>query len=260
MSYGGFGERHRVGIARFTHVAEGETPVDVGSPVDDLAENLACVPAPLDRAGFNLNSAIPFGVTTQHIRAAMEEFLSFIGFINQSLHSRGIKRFETMLMPASFSSMVGEFVSSSIPTHCPTIAKNSYHNGHPDMVPAGLFPNDSVQHSDQGIEVKGSRYLKAWQGHNVEDTWLMVFVFASNRPVDVARGLKPIPFRFVKVLGAKLLKSDWKFSGRGEDSRRTITASVTDSGFQKMEANWIYRDASMAGLIRHLVEGDDLEV
>jgi hypothetical protein len=65
----------------------------------------------------------------------------------------------------------------------------------------------------------------------------MVFVFDSNRPKDET----PRPFRFVKVVGAELSKDDWLFSGRSETSRRTITASVTDSGYQKMMANWIYR-------------------
>ena len=49
------------------------------------------------------------------------------------------------------------------------------------------------------------------------------------------------PFRFLKVVGTQLEKSDWAFSGRSETSRRTITASVTRAGFDKMEANWIYR-------------------
>ena len=65
----------------------------------------------------------------------------------------------------------------------------------------------------------------------------MVFVFDSNRPVDS----EPRPFRFLKVVGAQLTKDDWLFSGRSEGSRRTITASVTESGYQKMTANWIYQ-------------------
>jgi len=55
------------------------------------------------------------------------------------------------------------------------------------------------------------------------------------------RGIEPKPFRFVKVVGAKLLKSDWQFSGRSATSRRTITASVKRSGYDKLEANWMYR-------------------
>ena len=81
----------------------------------------------------------------------------------------------------------------------------------------------------------------ARQGHNAEDAWLMVFCFASGRPTDRTKGILPAPFKFVSVVGAQLTKSDWKFAGRSETSRRTITAAVTTSGYDKMMANWIYR-------------------
>jgi hypothetical protein len=70
----------------------------------------------------------------------------------------------------------------------------------------------------------------------------MVFVFDSNTARDEALGIEPRPFRFLKVVGAMITKRDWNFSGRSETSRRTITASVTRKGFEKMERNWIYRD------------------
>jgi len=35
--------------------------------------------------------------------------------------------------------------------YCKTLAKNTYHNGHPDTIPAGVFPGDSVQHAAEGI-------------------------------------------------------------------------------------------------------------
>ncbi|WP_208766686.1 hypothetical protein [Nostoc flagelliforme] len=130
---------------------------------------------------------------------------------------------------------------SNIPKYCSSLVKNQYHNGHPDLIPAGMFPKNSVQHSHIGIEVKASRYQSGWQGHNPEDTWLMVFVFDSNRPSDAVQGIQPKPFRFIKVVGASLTKNDWSFSGRSEISRRTITASVTKSGYQKMMSNWIYQ-------------------
>jgi hypothetical protein len=208
-------------------------------------ELLACTPHPLDTGGFNPDAVIPHGLKPEHVRAAMEEFLDFLGFINGQLRTRDIQRFESMLMPANFSSMVGEFMISSIPKHCPTIVKNGYHNGHPDLIPAGRFPKDAVQHADEGVEVKSSRYLRGWQGHNAEDTWLMVFVFESSRPNDATTNTEPRPFRFVKVVGAELQKSDWTFSGRSETSRRTITASVNRTGFEKMEANWIYHDREL---------------
>jgi hypothetical protein len=69
----------------------------------------------------------------------------------------------------------------------------------------------------------------------------MVFVFDSNRPVDAAKNIPPRPFKFVLVAGARLEKSDWLFAGRSETSRRTITASVMKSGYEKMMQNYIYK-------------------
>ncbi|TXH55595.1 MAG: hypothetical protein E6Q97_08480 [Desulfurellales bacterium] len=217
-------------------------------------EKLACHPARVEPAHFNKNATIPYGVTVDHVAAAMNDFIDFIGFINQQLATKSIERLETMLMPANFSSIVGEFMTSSIPKHCKTIVKNQYHNGHPDMIPAGKYPNNMLQHGTEGIEVKGSRYLKSWQGHNAEDAWLMVFCFASGRPTDLSKGIMPAPFRFVLVAGAQLTKADWKFAGRSETSRRTITASVTTNGYDKMMANWIYKEPD---LMDELEEGDE---
>lgn len=170
----------------------------------------------------------------------MVEFSEFLRLINHAVRARGIPRLESFIMQANFSSMVGEFMSANIPKYCSTIVKNRYHNGHPDLIPAGVFPNDSVQHDHRGVEIKGSRYLKGWQGHNAERTFLMVFVFDSNRPPDESEGIGPKPFRFRKVLAADLEETDWKFAGRSSTSRRTITAAVTPQGAQKMYSNWIY--------------------
>lgn len=82
-------------------------------------------------------------------------------------------------------------------------------------------------------------------GHNAENVWLMVFMFDSNRPVDAAKSEKPRPFRFISVYGALLTKEDWKFSGRSETSRRTITASVLSTGYVKMTENWIYEEPQL---------------
>jgi len=207
----------------------------------DCSELPAYAPSPVCIENFNQGARIPYGLTIDHLCGAMNEFIDFIGFINRQLHDRNIPRLETMLMPATFSSIVGEFMASAIPKHCPTIVKNGYHNGHPDMVPKGMFPDDGVQHGQEGIELKGSRYLRGWQGHNAEDVWLMVFCFESNRPGDQEKSIQPLPFHYLGVFGAQLEKVDWTFSGRSGTSRRTITASVNRRGYVKMMSNWIYR-------------------
>lgn len=209
--------------------------------MDNDIENVACNPVPVDPNSFNQRCELPYGLTCDHVRRAMEDFTEFVGFIDTALCRKGMPRLSSFLMPANFSSIVGEFMHIGIEKYCPTLVKNKYHNGHPDLIPIDRFDRDAVQHSTEGIEIKASRYSKGWQGHNAEECWLMVFVFESSRPSDEEKGVLPIPFRFIAVYGAQLLQDDWKFSGRSGTSRRTITASVVASGYDKMTNNWIYQ-------------------
>jgi len=206
-------------------------------------ESRACTPVRVSPSFFNANCTLPYGLTSEHIRQAMQDFVEFLGFVNQQLHARGIPRLESFLMTANFSSIVGEFMNLTIPRYCSALVKNQYHNGHPDLIPSGMFPGNAVQYAQEGIEVKGSRRASGWQGHNPESVWLVVFHFDSNTSRDERRGIDPKPFRFAGVYAAKLEKEDWAFSGRSAASRRTITASVSRSGADKMKTNWVYEDS-----------------
>lgn len=203
-----------------------------------------CTPVSLDPDGFNPSAVLPHGLTTDQVRGAMQEFLEFIGYVDTQLCAKGLNPLAAMFMPANFSSLVGEFVNATIPRYCPTLAKNVYHNGYPDLIPRGYFPGDAVQHGDQGIEVKASRYPRGWQGHNKEEGWLMVYVFDAARPADVATATVLAPFRFLGVYAAHLDEDDWTFAGRSATSRRTITASVNERGYRKMAANWVYKETA----------------
>jgi hypothetical protein len=211
-------------------------------------ETAACTPATADPNGLNPDAIIPYGCTPQHVLQAMHDFEAFLGFVNTQLRSRGTERLESLLMEANFSSIVGEYLGAAIPKYCAPLVRNLYHNGHPDLIPAGRFPGDAVQYAHEGIEVKASRKLtpSGWQGHNPEAVYLLLFIIDCNGPKDTGRGILPRPFRFLTALGAQLELADWRFSGRGETSRRTITASITDSGYAKLTANWIYRAPGFA--------------
>lgn len=212
----------------------------MSNSVADL-ETEACVPRRVESKKFNPNAILPHSLKIKHVQSAMVEWIDFLGFINGQLATRGLDRLESFMMPANFSSLVGEFVVSRIPTFCTQLVKNRYHNGHPDLVPKGHYPEDKVLHGDVGIEVKASRHNSGWQGHNAEACWLMIFVFRANAAADVMKSIKPMRFSFRAVYGAQLTKDDWQFSGRSETSRRTITASVKRSGLVKLTKNWIYR-------------------
>jgi hypothetical protein len=111
-------------------------------------------------------------------------------------------------------------MTAGIPKHCPTVVKNLYHNGHPDILPAGKYPKDQAQHAGvDGIEIKASRYAQGWQGHNAEDAWLMVFVFQSGRLGPKVKGTPA--FKFLLVAGALLSKKIGDFlAGRKPAAER----------------------------------------
>lgn len=202
----------------------------------------ACHPITVEVSAFNEEAVLPYGLTVSHLQTAMQAFIDFLGFINQQLHTRGLTRLESFLMPANFSSIVGEFMNETIPQYCPTLERNQYHNGHPDLIPVDMFDGNSVQYTQEGIEIKASRHKSGWQGHNPEAVWLLVFHFDSNTVRDKTLDVSPKPFQFRGVYGARLEEEDWNFSGRSETSRRTITASVNRHGVAKMKDNWVYED------------------
>lgn len=140
---------------------------------------------------------------------------------------------EELMLGNAFSGFLGEILVKQIAKRSKTLARNVKVGGHPDLISRGKYPDDSVLRGDEGIEVKMSRHLGGWQGHNPEEGWLMVFVYSV--------GHHDSPTEILQVLTAHLTKKDWSFSGRSKTSRRTITASVTKAGMEKLRANWIYR-------------------
>ena len=102
-------------------------------------EFAACRPKPISPNGFNQSAQIPFGAKPEHVRKAMQDFIDFLGFVNTQLNTKKIERLESFLMPANFSSMVGEFMAAAIPKYCSALTRNKYHNGHPDMLPKGHY-------------------------------------------------------------------------------------------------------------------------
>ncbi|MGH9466503.1 MAG: hypothetical protein ACRD1Y_04025 [Terriglobales bacterium] len=193
-----------------------------------------------DPAGFNLKAKLPLGLLSEHVHAAMRDFIEFLTAVDAQLHARQMVSLENTMMQANFSSLVGELIAARIPKYCSSLVRNTYHNGHPDILPVGRYPGDAAQHAgSDGIEIKASRYLQGWQGHKAENVWLMVFVFQSGREGPKIR--EGQAFRFLLVAGGALTVDDWQFSGRAANSRRTITASVKPAGAERMKANWIYK-------------------
>ena len=190
--------------------------------------------------GFNHGLKLPYGLRVAEVRAAIEEIYDFLHNVNRFLTERGWDRLEETLMAATFSGVISEMVVQSTSKQSASLVRNEYHNGRPDLLPEGIYPNDAVLQGREGIEVKASRNDSGWQGHNVESGWIMVFQYAvdlQTEPVEDRR-----PTTFVRVLIARLSENDWGFSGRRGASRRTPTASILRSGMEKLSVNPLYLD------------------
>ncbi len=190
--------------------------------------------------GFNHAAELPYGLRVAEIRAALEEIYDFLHNVNRFLTERGWDRLEETLEAATFSGVISEMVVQSTSKQSAALIKNQYHNGRPDLVPRGIYPEDAVHQGENGVEVKASRNDGGWQGHNVEDGWICIFQYQIDSQTEPIEEREPT--KFVRVLLAQLDESDWSFSGRRETSRRTPTASILRSGKEKLLSNPVYLD------------------
>lgn len=201
----------------------------------DLGYNLAAVrrrvllPLLPDK-WFNPRATLPYGLKVRQVKAAMREAYRFLYKTNAFLLKSGYKRLEDFMPGNAFSGLVSEVLVQSMSKHSPRLTKNLRVGGHPDLIPKGHYRGNKILQGDQGIDVKSSKQAGGWQGHNPEAGWVMVFRFRLG------------PFELVEVLAARLARRDWSFSGRGETSRRTITASMKKQAVERLRNNWIYRN------------------
>lgn len=189
-------------------------------------------PTELDRRYVNRRVVLPYGLTVGEIENAVSETYRLFHGLNDYLEENGFQPLHELLLGNSLSGIISEFLVKNIARASKTLEANLRVGGHPDLLPMGHYESNLILKGDQGIEVKASIQPGGWQGHNPEDCWLMVFRYAVG---------ERDPLTFVEILCARLTRSDWSFSGRSGDSRRTPTASVTRSGVEKLRNNFLYR-------------------
>lgn len=188
--------------------------------------------------GFNQSATLPYGMTVAEVRATLEGVYDFLFDLNTFLVSRGYDRLEDIILGNSLSGFISELVVKGLGVNSKTMARNAKIGGHPDLIPRGRYPDDSVLRAPDGIEVKTSIQGGSWQGHNPEESWIMVVQYAVDPGLDTGNARRSI--EVLKVMCALLEEADWSFSGRVGASRRTPTASILRTGTAKLHANAIY--------------------
>lgn len=194
-------------------------------------------PTRLDPRYVNRSVTLPYGLTVSEVEQAVAETYRLFHGLNDYLVERGYRPLEDLLLGNSLSGIISEFLVKNIARVSATLEANLKVGGHPDLLPKGHYSSNFVLKGDEGIEVKCSIQKGGWQGHNPEECWLTVFRYTVGEQDNGGR----VPLTFIEILCAKLMKSDWSFSGRRGASRRTPTASITAAGVEKLRSNFLYR-------------------
>jgi hypothetical protein len=189
--------------------------------------------------GFNPDVSLPYELRVLDFESAMQDVYDFFHDVNVHLTGKGLGRIEDTLRKANLSGTVSDMLTASLATHARTLVQNQYHNGHPDLVVRGIYPNDAVKSGDRGVEVKST--LKkggAVDTHGAREQWFCVFVYRIDRETEPA--VEREPLQFTEVYLAHVTPDDFRRNERGELGTRTAT--LHKSGVDRLRRGWVYLD------------------
>jgi|SRR6056297_2502306 len=190
---------------------------------------------------FNPNAELPYGVQPEDFRSAIEETYQIYGDICDYLLGENHGRIETLIRANNaLSDLIGNIATESLAEASDALVHNEKDDGWPDLLPVDHYDDYEQMYGDEGIETKCSKSSGGWNAHNNEEGWFVIFRYTRGDEDTDPAEMEPV--RLVQVLAAHLELEDWSHSGRDENSRRTITSAVQESGMDKLRRNPIYED------------------
>jgi len=199
---------------------------------------MAIVRNVVDVTKFNQNAILPFELRLQDFQIAMQDVYDFFHDVNAHLIHKGLQRLDDMLRPANMSGVLTDMLTASMAKHSRTLTENLYHNGHPDLVVRGVYPDNAVKSGTEGVEIKTTRKSGgAVDTHGAREQWMCVFVYRVDNETEPAR--TRLPMAFTEIYLSNVTIQDFRKNARGELGTRTAT--LHREGVQKLRENWIYR-------------------
>jgi hypothetical protein len=191
----------------------------------------------VDATALNKKARLPYKLRIEDFAIAMQDVYDFFYDVNSLFDKKGLPRLEEVLRAANMSGMISDMLTASVAKHSRSLVQNSYHNGHPDLLVGGRYPNDSIKAGVYGIEIKTTRKKGgAVDTHGSREQWMCVFVYQVDSETQPARNRRPM--RFTEVYLANVGLADFRKNARGELGTRTATLHA--EGVKKLRASWIY--------------------
>ncbi len=192
----------------------------------------------VDHGQFNSSLSLPFELRLQDFQIAIQDVYDFFFDVNSHLTSRGLQRLDDMLRPAIMSGVLSDMLTASLAKHSRTLTENQYHNGHPDLIVQGIYPDNAVKSGSEGVEVKTTRKAGgAVDTHGARDQWMCVFVYQVDTKSEPARDRAPMSF--TEVYLGQVTLADFRKNPRSELGTRTAT--LHKDGIRRFRESWVYR-------------------
>lgn len=99
---------------------------------------------------FNESAQLPYELRLRDFDMAMQDIYDFFFDVNRGLIDQGLARLDDMLRPA-MSGLISDMLTTSLAKHSRSLAVNAYHNGHPDLLVGGVYPNNAVKSGSEGV-------------------------------------------------------------------------------------------------------------
>lgn len=188
---------------------------------------------------FNKELELPFSLRLSDFDAAMQDIYDFLHDVNVALSSRGLQRMDDILRPAAMSGIISDMLTASLAKHSRALVENRFHNGHPDLLVKGRYPDDAAKSGVEGVEIKSTRNRGgAVDTHGARDQWMCVFVYEVDTDSEPAISRRPM--HFVEVYLAQVIEADFRKNARGDLGTRTAT--LHKDGVLKLRQGMVYRD------------------
>ncbi len=193
----------------------------------------------VDGSKFNTEATLPYELRLKDFELALQDVYDFFYDVNSHLRSKGLDRLDEMLRPANMSGVLTDMLTASLAKHSRTLTVNVYHNGHPDLVVRGVYPNNSVIAGTEGVEIKTTRKRGgAVDTHGAREQWMCVFVYQVDTETEPADAR--VPMTFTEVYLGHVTEADFRKNPRASELS-TRTATLDRAGIAKFRENWVYK-------------------
>ena len=168
----------------------------------------------------------------------METLYDFFHAINTTLIDRGLEWMENTVRPAAVSNMISDMVAAAIAKHSNGLVENRQHNGHPDLIPRGVYAADTVKAGTEGVEIKSTRGRVA-DTHGAREGWICQFNYRVDPEPLIAQRRPTI---ITHIFLARVTEAHFRRNVRRTE-RGTNTSTLDRAGLVVLRQGLIYRDS-----------------